>query len=89
MADRYSKVYISMPHDFLFQLDQLAREEHQSRSAIIREAVKLYMEWKSTPPAARFFALSDELRSRLEGITDQDLADRIDQAVTRVRDRGE
>jgi len=63
MLDRYSKVYISMPRDFLDQLDQVAREEHLSRSAIIRESVKLFMEWRAASPAACFLAMKEALRN--------------------------
>jgi len=85
MSDKYTKVYISMPQDFLCQLDQLARDEHQSRSAVIREAVKLYMEWRSTPAGARFFTLTDALRKNFDTVSDRELEERIDQAIAKAR----
>jgi metal-responsive CopG/Arc/MetJ family transcriptional regulator len=85
MADKYTKVYISMPRTFLDQLDNVASEEHLSRSAIIREAVKLYMEWRSSSPSARFFGLTETLRKNFECIPDEDLENRIDRAVARAR----
>lgn len=85
MSDKYTKVYISMPHDFLCQLDQLAKGEHQSRSAVIREAVKLYMEWRSAPPSNRFFTMTDALRKNFETMSDKELEERIDQAIAKAR----
>lgn len=85
MPDKYTKVYISMPHDFLCQLDQLAEDEHQSRSAVIREAVKLYMEWRSAHPGNRFFTMTDILRKNFDTISDKDLEERIEQAIAKAR----
>ena len=39
-----SKVMVSFPEEFLAQVDQVAREEHRSRSELLREAMRLYME---------------------------------------------
>jgi predicted transcriptional regulator len=85
MADKFTKVYISMPQSFLCQLDQFAKEEHQSRSALIREAVKLYMEWRSTAPQDRFFSMTESLRRKFESLPDEDIEVRIDRAVTKAR----
>lgn len=85
MPDKYTKVYISMPHDFLCQLDQLAKNEHQSRSAVIREAVKLYMEWRSAPPSDRFFTMTDALRKKFDTMSDKELEERIDHAIAKAR----
>jgi len=85
MPDKYTKVYISMPHDFLCQLDQLAKNEHQSRSAVIREAVKLYMELRSAPPSDRFFTMTDALRKNFDTLSDKELEERIDQAIAKAR----
>ena len=37
------KVMISFPDEFLARVDQIAREEHRSRSELVREALRLYM----------------------------------------------
>lgn len=37
-----TKVMISVPQDFLQELDELARKEHRSRSELVREAVRFY-----------------------------------------------
>lgn len=40
------KVMVSFPEEFLEQVDQVAREEHRSRSELLREALRLYMEMR-------------------------------------------
>ncbi|MCP4668127.1 MAG: ribbon-helix-helix protein, CopG family [Deltaproteobacteria bacterium] len=41
-----AKVMVSFPDEFLRQVDSISREEHRSRSEILREAMRLYMEMK-------------------------------------------
>lgn len=38
-----SKVMISMPKEFLDEIDRAAKEERRSRSEFIREAARLYL----------------------------------------------
>ena len=38
------KVMVSFPEEFLEEVDQVAREEHRSRSELLREAMRLYMQ---------------------------------------------
>ncbi|CAN5125994.1 hypothetical protein BH18GEM1_BH18GEM1_21870 [soil metagenome] len=44
-----AKVMISLPDDFLTRVDRLARQQHRSRSEVIREALRLWM----SDPAGR------------------------------------
>jgi metal-responsive CopG/Arc/MetJ family transcriptional regulator len=37
-----SKVMVSFPEEFLNEVDRIAREEHRSRSELLREAVRVY-----------------------------------------------
>lgn len=39
-----SKVMVSFPDEFLVEIDRIASEEHRSRSELLREAMRLYME---------------------------------------------
>ncbi len=87
MASQYSKIYVSMPPEFLDKLDQAAHSEHLSRSAFIREAVKLYMGLLSSFSGPRFFQFSESLRSRFSGLSEADLERRIDRAVAKARGR--
>ena len=38
------KVMVSFPDAFLAQVDQIAREEQRSRSELLREAMRVYIE---------------------------------------------
>ena len=38
-----AKVMVSFPEEFLEQVDRIAREEHRSRSELLREAIRLYI----------------------------------------------
>ncbi len=37
------KVMITIPEEFLDEMDRLAKEEHRSRSELIREAMRQYL----------------------------------------------
>ncbi len=39
-----TKVMFSLPKEFLAEIDRLARQEHRTRSELIREALRLYLE---------------------------------------------
>jgi len=41
-----TKVMVSFPNEFLIEVDHIAREEHRSRSELLREAMRLYMEMR-------------------------------------------
>jgi metal-responsive CopG/Arc/MetJ family transcriptional regulator len=43
-----AKVMISLPEDFLAQVDRVARAENRSRSELVREAIRLYMEMRGS-----------------------------------------
>ena len=37
------KVMVSFPREFLAEVDEVARQEHRSRSELLREAMRLYI----------------------------------------------
>ncbi len=39
-----AKVMVSFPEEFLAEVDRIASEEHRSRSELLREAMRLYIE---------------------------------------------
>jgi predicted nucleotidyltransferase len=43
-----AKVLVSFPDEFLAEVDRIAGEEQRSRSELLREAVRLYMERRSS-----------------------------------------
>jgi Ribbon-helix-helix protein, copG family len=80
----YAKVYLSMPSDFLAQLDQVAREEHLSRSGLVREAVKLYIRLRGSSEPG-FFTATEALRRRFSAVPESELERRIESGVHRAR----
>lgn len=46
MAEKTSTVNISFRQDFLNEIDEVARSESRSRSELLREAARLYIERK-------------------------------------------
>jgi predicted nucleotidyltransferase/Arc/MetJ-type ribon-helix-helix transcriptional regulator len=48
-----TKVMVSFPKEFLAEVDRVAREEHRSRSELVREALRLYLgvRQQQEPPA--------------------------------------
>lgn len=60
------KVMISLPKDFLREIDKEIRKEHRTRSEFFREAVRLYLHLKYAAPkqdprVQRAVALQDAL----------------------------
>lgn len=45
-----AKVMISLPREFLAEIDRVAREEHRTRSELLREAVRLYLRTRRAVP---------------------------------------
>lgn len=43
-----ARVIITVPDDFLAQIDETARNEHRSRSELIREALRQYVTQRQT-----------------------------------------
>lgn len=41
-----TKVMVSFPREFLAEVDRIAREEHRSRSELLREAMRFYIEMR-------------------------------------------
>lgn len=39
-----TKILVSIPQDFLTEIDHIASEEHRTRSELIREALRSYLE---------------------------------------------
>ena len=43
-----AKVMVSFPEEFLAEVDRIAEEEHRSRSELLREAMRLYIETRGS-----------------------------------------
>jgi len=44
-----AKVMVSIPEEMVADLDQVAKQEHRSRSEFVREALRLYIQVKKAP----------------------------------------
>jgi CopG family transcriptional regulator/antitoxin EndoAI len=75
MAQRTSTVNISFRDDLLNEIDQVARSESRSRSELVREAARLYIERKK-----RMKSIIASMRetAAARGITEADVAAEIE-----------
>ncbi|MCL5264834.1 MAG: ribbon-helix-helix protein, CopG family [Chloroflexi bacterium] len=56
------KVMITVPEDFLAEVDEVAEREHRNRSELIREAVRQYIAGSREKTASRREAIRRALR---------------------------
>ena len=77
-----SKVMISFPDDFLAEVDRLAREEHRSRSELVREAIRHYIEMRrrqrppgQIPQVQQAVTIQDKLAKFSPGTDEDSTAD--------------
>jgi CopG family transcriptional regulator / antitoxin EndoAI len=69
-----STVNISFNSDLLKQIDQVAQEESRSRSELIREAARTYIERKRR--WVQIFKIGNQT-AKSRGLTQEDIADEI------------
>ena len=67
-------VNISFQNDLLKKIDRVAKQESRSRSELIREAARMYIEKKSTWNS--IFALGDTIQEDL-GFTEADVVSEV------------
>ena len=65
---------VTVPDDFLKEVDARAKAEHRSRSELVREALRAYLrsgvhkgDISDRPEVKRAIQLQDDTRRRLEG----------------------
>jgi len=89
MTTTSRKVYISIPEQLLKRLDDFAGREQRTRSGLIQEAVRDFLEAEENRRLARHhaFALMETARSNVEksGVTPEQMDKIIQQAVNKVR----
>ena len=72
------KVMVSFPREFLAEVDEMARLEHRSRSELLREAVRLYIEMRQRgmrpgdDPRVRSAVATQDFLARLAPGTGED-----------------
>jgi CopG family transcriptional regulator / antitoxin EndoAI len=74
MAQKTSTVNISFRDDLLKQIDEVARSESRTRSELVREAARVYIERRR-----RMSAVIESIREtvRQRGITEEDVSAEI------------
>jgi metal-responsive CopG/Arc/MetJ family transcriptional regulator len=73
------KVMVSFPAEFLAEVDEVAQNEHRSRSELLREAARLYIETRhqhrpSDDPRVRSAIATQNALARLSPGTGEDSA---------------
>jgi metal-responsive CopG/Arc/MetJ family transcriptional regulator len=75
-----TKVMVSFPSEFLTEVDRIAQEEHRSRSELLREAMRLYIQMRRVAfrpgdvPRVRSAVMTQDTLSRLAPGTGEDSA---------------
>ena len=77
-----TKVMVSFPDEFLAQVDRVAKEEHRSRSELVREALRFYIGLReaqgqpgANPLVRRAILVQDELAQVAPGTGQDSVAD--------------
>ena len=77
-----TKVMVSFPEEFLSQVDRIAQEEHRTRSELLREAVRLYIQLRrgerrpaADPRVRSAVAAQDDLARLSPGAGEDSAAD--------------
>jgi metal-responsive CopG/Arc/MetJ family transcriptional regulator len=65
-----AKVMVSLPEEFLSEIDRIAQQEHRSRSELLREAMRVYIGLRHAgrpgdDPAVRAAVAAQDRLSRL------------------------
>ena len=77
-----TRVMVSFPEEFLERIDRIAQEENRSRSELLREAMRLYMERRnerlqpgSIPSIVQAVRVQDELARVSPGYNEDSVED--------------
>ena len=81
-------ITISVPPPLLKRAEQVAREEHRTKSELLREALRFYVdtrEVRKTAMRERTLALIDEIQNRTKGVPPKEIRKVISEAVDAAR----
>jgi metal-responsive CopG/Arc/MetJ family transcriptional regulator len=81
-------ITISLPPPLLKQAEQLAREERRTKSELLREAFRFYVETRAVRRAAmreRALAVIDAVHARTKGVSANEIRTIVRQAVAAAR----
>ena len=83
-------ITISVPRPLLKKAEQVAREENRTRSELLCEALRLYVDTREARTAAvreRVEALIDEIQSRTRSVPPREIRKIVREAVEAARRR--
>ncbi len=81
-------ITISLPPPLLKQAEVVAREEHRTKSELVREALRFYVETREARKVAmreRVFALIDAVQRRTKGVQRGEIRKVVREAVEAAR----
>lgn len=83
-------ITISLPPLLVKKAEELAREENRTKSELLREALRFYVETKDVRKATareRLLAVLDQVQTRTEGVASRQIRRVVGEAVDAVRRR--
>jgi metal-responsive CopG/Arc/MetJ family transcriptional regulator len=83
-------ITISLPPPLVKKAEELAREENRTKSELLREALRFYMETKDVRKGAareRLLAVLDHVQTRTEDVSSRRIRKVVDEAIDAVRRR--
>jgi metal-responsive CopG/Arc/MetJ family transcriptional regulator len=83
-------ITISLPPPLVKKAEELAREENRTKSELLREALRFYVETKDVRRVAareRFLAVLDQMQARTEGVPSRRIRKVVGEAIDAVRRR--
>lgn len=81
-------ITISLPPPLLKEAERLAKGEHRTKSELLREALRFYIETREARRAAareRLFRLIDQLHARTKDIPPREIRKVVQEAVAAAR----
>lgn len=83
-------ITISLPPPLVKKAEELAREENRTKSELLREALRFYVETKDVRRVAareRLLAVLDQVQARTEGVPSRHIRKVVGKAIDAVRQR--
>ncbi len=84
-------ITISLPPPLLKRAEAVAKEEHRTKSELVREALRFYVDTRGVRRTAmreRAFELIDAIQSRTKGTPVREIRKVVDEAVEAARRGG-
>jgi predicted transcriptional regulator len=83
-------ITISLPPPLVKKAEELAREENRTKSELLREALRFYVETKDVRKVAareRFLAMLDQVQTKTASVPSRQIRKVVGEAVAAVRRR--